>query len=440
MATPDLQHSKSIVDKTKDVIYSKTATRATFLLSCLLGLFDLFSDWLVTIQFYINGTYGWAATLTFFLVFHNVFSLLYHYSEHNATKEAQKKQKIQSLNKQLSIYSSNSNDNETESKTKPIPSTPNDTKTQIIAEMFENMEYDDTNNAAYWQFPFFLLGLGAYAASYKCLLRGESNQAFLENKYFEILFESMPCGMITIFAQITLNDYSFILIASICCSCISVGFGTATYFSRPHSKGNPLEFKPLIVSTYLYILFGLCTTCDYILRVYASLIIVDVFIKIDEINSSIKLIVIIVYIFLMVSIEVYNIYLIHGDKKFSIGFGWVALYSNSVPFFAAVATRFKNFGYYWCEIGGRNTFAFLCMCLAFYLNDKSYEKDGVTHAMTDIEKTYYIVVMVSLAIINGIAFIHLTFKTRKEVLKLSVVESNSPLGTRIHELEDKVSS
>ena len=68
------------------------------------------------------------------------------------------------------------------------------------------MTDDDTNQAECWQYPFFLIGLGSYAASYKCLLKGQTNQVYKEGRYFRILFESIPMGMITIFAQLNFNN------------------------------------------------------------------------------------------------------------------------------------------------------------------------------------------------------------------------------------------
>ena len=147
----------------------------------------------------------------------------------------------------------------------------------------------------------------------------------MEGRYFEVLMESMPLGMVTIFAQLNLNEYNWFVITSILASCISVGSGTANYFSRSHAKGNPMEFRPLILSSYLWILLGFCTTLDYLLRIYAPLLLIDVIIKTSHLWPEFVWIVIIAIVILLV-LEMFAIYWIHGDKSFAIGFGWLALY------------------------------------------------------------------------------------------------------------------
>merc|ERR1712087_690273 len=208
----------------------------------------------------------------------------------------------------------------------PMPHTKSETKavvsSKVQSEVITNVEYDESNVFKPWQTPFFLVGLGAYAASYECLLNGVQNQVYMENRYFEVLLESMPIGLVTIFGSLYNDDYDWIVLFSIGTSAVSVGWGTAIYFSRTHTNGNPLEFRPIITSQYLWIVLGLTSSFDYSIRMYAPLLLMDALIKSDCAWPIVVLIP--TFLFVM---EVQFIYLIHGTKAFAIGFGWLALFS-----------------------------------------------------------------------------------------------------------------
>jgi len=302
---------------------------------------------------------------------------------------------------------------------------------KIVAEM----EYDDSNTAKCWQYPFFMIGLGAYAASYQCLSQGKQNQVYMENRYFEILLESMPLGLVTIFAQLRLKDYSWIVLFSIVTSSISVGYGTAVYFSRSHGCGNPVEFRPIMTSSYLWILLGIVTMLDYILRMYCPLLLIDAISKWDHIGSGEQIALEASFAGLLIFAEWIWVYFIWKNRNLSIGFGWLALFSNSMPYFAAVITRFEHHGALWGETIFRNVINVLCVIGAVVLNPyTSFERNGVLgNALNDEELKTYVSILSALFVVSNIAFVGLVIGTKLEQDEMKLKKSNSTFGRRVHD-------
>ena len=438
----------SMLESVNKIYQSKRTQRLFLIASLATGIFDLFTDWSVTANFFIQSEYGWGATLTIFLLFHNIISLLYHRSEHNEKKEIAKARKLTNL-KHTTSNNTSTSDIEQPSPKSDIQlstdldvTTPSKNKSKEFREdewtkIVSEIEYDESNAAKLWQYPFFMIGMGAYAASYQCLLRGEQNQVYMENRYFEVLLESMPIGLVTIFAQLSLKDYNWIVLLSISTSAISVGCGTAVYFARSHKNGNPLEFRPIVTSSYLWILLGICTTCDYILRIYSPLLFIDALLKYDQdiwIIDNIWILMVVIPTFVVV-MEVILIYFIHGDRNFSIGFGWLALYSSSVPYFAAVATRFNNYLSFWVEIVFRNLLNIFCVIMAVILNDNTWDENNKQKALTNVELKAYVYMLLGLFIIGNGLFVVLICNTKVSLDQLQVARSSSTFGRRAYDLD-----
>merc|ERR1711879_95915 len=178
-------------------------------------------------------------------------------------------------------------------------------------------------------------------------------------------------------------------------SALSMGMGTAIYFSRSHTHGNPLEFRPVITHKHLWFVLGLFSSLDYVVRMYAPLLLIDALVKSDAWAMAIM-----VPIFLLV-MEIQFIHLIHGTKEFAYGFGWLALFSSSVPYFASVATRFQNPGALWTEFIFRNFFNILCVVAALSL---SWSRDDLNN---------YVFTLLTLFLLSNGAFIWSVIETKK---------------------------
>ena len=441
----EIKKKMSLVDRSYSFyqeIYENKQTQRIFLLSSIaLGLFDIFTDWSVVRAFYITEKYEWSVTLTVFLLFHNIVSLLYHITEHNEDKEREKADRLTALKenyrqKSVSNEDSPSHVQAIQVDNKNNSESPKDLKRRSKkfesgdwSKIVSEIEYDESNTAKWWQYPFFMIGLGAYAASYQCLSQGKQNQVYMENRYFEVLLESMPLGLVTIFAQLSLKDYNWIVLFSIITSAISVGWGTAVYFSRSHSCGNPVEFRPIMTSGYLWILLGLTTTLDYILRMYCPLLFIDAISKWNGVNGTEVWIICSVFGAFLVFVEWIWIYFIWRDRALSMFFGWLAIFSNSIAYFAAVGTRFEYYGALWGETVFRNIVNLICVIFAVVLNDQTTGYEG-GNALKESELKWYVGTLSVLFVLSNVAFVILVRDTKWELNEMKLKKSNSTFGRR----------
>ena len=267
-----LQHKRSLYDTAQDLYHNRATQRILVVSTVLMALFDHFTDLSVTVNFYVTEEYGWAATLSFFIMFHNVFATLYHWYHHNQEKEKRKQEAAELRKKQkkrdqqmqqqqqtpvgvvegavvaydtqskvisfyfpitsptamqyicniishshshTAIVSTTATPTAATSPTAKIHSQSElqirtvlsqsqsqpqqqqgtidtmDASTAIStpdspvfssgdwSELVAKLDYDESNRADCWEYPFFLLGLGTVIVSYKCFKKGSTNQAYM---------------------------------------------------------------------------------------------------------------------------------------------------------------------------------------------------------------------------------------------------------------------
>lgn len=104
----------------------------------------------------------------------------------------------------------------------------------------------------------------------------------------------------------------------------------------------------------------------------------------------------------------------------------MALFSSSVPYFAAVATRFQNIGALWTEFLFRNFFNVLCVLGCFSLSESRYDLQN------------YAWTLLVLFVISNAGFIWCVRKTRKAHIDMfgdqKIDVTVGALGTRAQDL------
>ena len=453
-STPSSKQRKSVFETIKTtyskVSHDKRVQRLLIFSSVSLATFDLLTDWSVAINYLQrnkdnDATY--AAIFISFIVFHGVVSLGYHIAESRELKQSKKEHKKELQHKDCNNNTNNNSDNDDDKNEQPqtistvandIPSLKEKSALKSASDLeipstsprntTDNDESISTEIAIFtetslWQFPFFLIGLGTLAACIKCFIVGDTDQLWEENRYFEVLFESIPIACLSLYAFLETQDYSnIILVGSICISVLSVAYGTGWYFSRDYSKGNPLEFKPLIESSYLYIELGLLTLLDYITRVVSPILLF----RTDWVNEKSPVALPLLLIFIILALpEILAVTWIHGSfVKFGAPFGWFAIFTVSVPIFAGIATRFENFVAFWIEIIARGGVNLACVVLTWYLDWDSLGKKAKN------ELYAWIWITISCFVTSNLLIIHFTFACKKVIDDLPIPKSRSILGTR----------